>query len=67
MHYITGMVHGQGGEGNPRNGFILRERHERSREALEAMRNYRTKCPAAMGVRGRIALGDAPDVTELAE
>ena len=36
-------------------------------EALEAMRNYLTKCPAAMSVRGCIALEDALDVSELAE
>ena len=36
-------------------------------EAMEAMRIYQTQCPAAMSVRGAIALEDALDITELAE
>ncbi len=36
-------------------------------EAMEAMRTYQTKCPAAMSVRGCIALEDTLDVAELAE
>ena len=36
-------------------------------EAMEAMRTYLTQCPAAMSVRGCIALEDMLDVTELPE
>ena len=36
-------------------------------EAREAMGSYLTKCPAAMSVRGCIALEDTLDVSELTE
>lgn len=36
-------------------------------EAVEAMQLYQWKCPAAMSVRGCIALEDTLDVSELPE
>ncbi len=36
-------------------------------EAREALAGYIDKCPAAMSVRGAIAIEDSADITELAQ
>ena len=47
--------------------YTLKAPRGTSEEAREAMKGYITRCPAAMSVRGCIALEDALDVTELSE
>jgi len=46
--------------------YTLKAPPGKSEEAREAMRSYITRCPAAMSVRGCIALEDSLDLSELA-
>jgi len=46
--------------------YTLKAPPGKTEDAREAMRTYLTLCPAAMSVRGCIALEDSLDVTELA-
>jgi len=45
--------------------YTLKAPKGKAEEAREAMRTYITRCPAAMSVRGCIALEDSLEVSEL--
>ncbi len=47
--------------------YTLKVPAGKAEEAREAMKVYLTRCPAAMSVRGCIALEDALEVSELAQ
>jgi len=45
--------------------YTLKVPPGKAEEAREAMRTYITRCPAAMSVRGCIAIEDSLDLSEL--
>ena len=47
--------------------YALKAPAGKTADAREAMETYITRCPAAMSVRGCIAIEDTLDVSELAE
>ncbi len=47
--------------------YSLRVPPGKTGEAREALANYQEKCPAAMSVKGAIAIEDSAEITELAQ